>query len=601
MRINRICFVIVASFLSLGFYNLFHGSGDIHSQTLNYVLEVEDRNAQTFGVKITVEDAGKERIIFRMPRWSPGAYRIREYAENVVTFAASNRAGKKLNVQKISDDGWQVLPAGNSVIVEYQVAPAYETWSQVALDSNYALVEGPSIFMYIEGKTDLPIHVEYRVPDDWSVASPLKPLSDSKFFFAKNYDVLVDSPAQLGEFERRQFTLKDVPIDLIFHGSTSFAVDSFLVMVQKICEYQADFFNEIPFDRYVFFYKIFPGRGSGGGLEHSNSTTIGLSGDRLSTSVISAAEVTAHEFFHAWNVELIRPKVLEVIDYTQEERTKALWFCEGVTSYYESLTMVRTGLWNEAQFLNELKRQIEGLQENRDRRNTSVEDASQFVWERGYIHTGVSFYNKGQLLGLLLDLQMRQATGNRASLDEVMRFMNWWFAKGNVGFEEHDIQRAVNAVAQRDFSDFFEKYVAGTQELPLVEALAFAGYSATLTSDWVPSIGDIIFVGPRNRVIYVEEGSQMADAGVIRDDYLRRVADIEISSLSQLTELIRNFEVGAEIAITVMRDGEELALRGRVGKKELVACEIESLAAPDDAQMTIRRGWLEGWTGDRNQ
>lgn len=597
MRVSKIWFVIFVSFSFVGFYNLFLTSAENGAPAIHYVLSVDDPHAPFFNVTIAFENPGRARLIFRMPRWSPGAYRIRNYADNVVAFAAHNRAGKKLNVQKVSEDGWQVVPSGDFLEVSYQVEPAYETWSQTALDTNYALVEGPSVFMYLDGKTHLPATVEYRVPQNWGVASPLKPLPTPNHFYADNYDVLADSPAQLGNFDRRQFQINGVPIELVFHGAAEFAVDSFLVMTQKICAYQIEFFNEIPFERYVFFYRIFPGRASGGGLEHANSTTIGLSGERLSANVLSAAEVTAHEFFHVWNVKRIRPKILEAIDYTTEERTNALWFAEGVTSYYEALTLVRTQLWSEAEFLDEMERQIEGLQQTSDRRATSVEEVSRTIWERGYLHSGVSFYNKGELLGLLLDLYMRQATGNRVSLDDVMRFKNWWFAKENVGFEESDIERAVSSLAQHDFSGFFADYVSGTQELPFAEALSFAGYEVALSSEWAASLGEVLFVGPHNRIIYLDEDSPLFAAGVRKNDYLLQVAEVDVATRSQLLELVRQFEIGAELPVKIWREGEEAFFTVKVGKKEWAECEIAPMAAPTDLQLAIRRGWL---TGDRD-
>lgn len=595
MKARKTWFVIIVSAACVAFYSLFLNSRENDGEIIHYVLGI-DETYQFFNVKITIENSGSEPLIFRMPRWSPGAYRLRDYADNVVTFEAFNRNHKNLNVQKISADGWQVVPDGGYLAVEYQVEPAFETWSQGALDSSYALAEGPSVFMYVDGKTHLPATVEYRVPQNWQAASPLKPIGDGRFY-ADNYDTLIDAPAQLGNFARYQFAVNNTPIELVFDGNSDFSVDSFLVMTKKICEYQIDFFNEIPFERYVFFYKLLPGRSSGGGLEHANSTTIGLSAERLSTNVLSAAEVTAHEFFHVWNVERIRPKVFESIDYSAVERTNALWFSEGVTSYYEALTLLRTNLWSEERFLTEMERQIEQLLETGDRRETSVEEASHLIWERGYIHRGVSFYNKGALLGLLLDLNMRHVTRNRVSLDDLMRFMNWWFAKENVGFEDDDIRRAVNALTQNDFSRFFDNYVAGTRELPFEEALSFAGFSTTITTNWVASIGDVIFVGPRNRIVYIEEDSPISQSDVRKGDYLMQVDGIAIVSFSQFEEIVRRLEMGSQVTVTVSREDQQMQFSVVVGKKELADCEIELMNDTLELQQIIRRGWLEGWTG----
>jgi predicted metalloprotease with PDZ domain len=245
----------------------------------------------------------------------------------------------------------------------------------------------------------------------------------------------------------------------------------FASMVQRICEYQIDLMGDLPFTKYVFLYHFNLGFGSGG-LEHLNSTTISLSAPMLKDSVTTGASVTAHEFFHLWNVKRIRPKALGPFDYSQPVRTKALWFGEGVTSYYADLTQVRTGLITPQLFLYLQARQIRILQTNPDRLQTSVEKASWEIWERGYGSAGVNYYNKGQLLGLLLDLRLRRETGNKKSLDDLFRYLNENYAKQGKGFKEDELPEIAGNIAGQDVSDFFAKYVAGVDELPYQEYLA---------------------------------------------------------------------------------------------------------------------------------
>jgi predicted metalloprotease with PDZ domain len=593
---KQLLFPVTLALLILGFYQARMVANEADGKVINYSLRVDEHNYEFFTVQISLEPANSRPVIFRMPRWAPGAYRIRDYAGNVRSFRAFNEKHQELSVQKISSDGWQVVPLGRGIRVEYEVEPAYESWSQVALDSAYALVEAPAVFMYVEGETDRPILVSYTLPRGWKVASPLQP-KDKQVFYADNYDIFVDAPTQLGNLKGYRFTTKGVPIDLVFHGDIEFAADSFQVMVEKICEYQTDLFGEAPFERFVFFYKLLDGPYGGGGLEHANSTTIGLSSERLAENILSAAEVTAHEFFHVWNVKRIRPTVFTQFDYTKEARTKSLWFLEGVTSYYEALTLVRTRLWNEQIFLDELERQIEMLQETAERKKVSVEQASWQIWERGYSHIGLSFYNKGELLGLLLDLKIRHDTHNRFSLDDLLLFMNWWFAKQNIGFEEEDIRRAVNAISRKNYSLFFENYVAGTEELPYAETLNFAGLNVSIASDSIPSIGDIIFVGPRNRVVFIADDSPAKSAGLLKGDYLLELGGASITSHSQLNDLVNQYEFGSKVELKVLRTEEELNLPVTIGKKVLVDCEIEPIADPTELQLTIRKGWLQGWTG----
>ncbi|MFQ6113944.1 MAG: M61 family metallopeptidase [bacterium] len=598
MKIKRILLFFAATgFFYAGINHSFNNTAQNEFEKILYTLSVDEESFEYFHVKIEVNDLDSSVLNLRMPRWAPGAYRFREYFKNVRNFKAFDRAGNNLQVEKIGDNGWQVKASNNYVMIEYDVKPAFEFWSESSLDSTYALVQGPSVFMYAEGKRLSPILVKYILPDGWNIASPLNQIGDKNLFYADNYDSFIDAPAQLGYFKKLTFELKEVPFELIFHGYSNFSVDSFLVMVKDICQYQVDLFGDIPFEKYVFFYKLLLGQRSGGGLEHLNSTTIGLSSERLAQTVTSAAQVTAHEFFHVWNVKRIHPKVLGPFDYTKEAHTTALWFCEGVTSYYETLTLVRTKIWSTQKFIDKIERQIELLQETPDRHITSAERASWSIWERGYGHSGVSFYNKGQILGLLIDLKIRQATKNRFSLDDVMRFMNWWFAKENAGFEPGDIERAISAISQTDFSEFFDKYVSGTMELPYKKILAYAGLNIEIQGTWIPSIGDFYFVGPRNRVVTVKANSPVEEAGLRRRDLILSIDGKDISRFSQVTELVKTKEVGSQLTLKVLRDGVELSLPVEVGKKEKTICEIEPMKKPTDLQLNIQKGWLEGWTG----
>ncbi|MFQ5705878.1 MAG: M61 family metallopeptidase [bacterium] len=562
--------------------------------TISYTVGIDETSYEFFRIRIEVSHLPSKTLTLRMPTWSPGAYRIRDYSKNVTNFKAFDKTHALLNVERIGVDSWQVKLQSDYALVEYEVEPAFEFWSGNSLDSTHALVQGPSSLMYLEGFESKPCLIKFEVPDGWGIVSSLNK-SDSLNYYAENYPILIDSPALLGRFKRYSFRLNNVPFYLILTGDISFQTEPFLKMVQGICEYQIAFFKEIPFEKYDFFFTFSP-RQFGGGLEHGNSTVIGLSSAKVSEDMTRVAEVTAHEFFHAWNVKRIRPKVFSANDYTKQARTKDLWFSEGVTSYYATLTLLRTGIWGESRFLDEMEQEIVRLQMNPDRHHSSVELASWAVWERGFDPSFISYYNKGQILGLLLDLKIRAITNNRFSLDDVMRFMNWWFAKPGVGFAEGDIKRMVNTVSQTDLSGFFEKYVAGTVELPYQEILAAAGLTIDLTSDWVPDIGEFLLVGPRNRVVTVEANSPAEAAGLRRRDYLVQIDDAKVSSLKQAREIVRSKKIGSELHLKVLRNNVELTLPVEVGKKEIVTCEIRHADNPAPLQARIFEGWLKGMT-----
>ncbi len=563
---------------------------------LHYTLVIEKNHYDAFQVVIQVEHVDKNELIFRMPRWSPGAYRLRDYYENVRNFTAKDLRGHSLKVTRVEKDAWQVQTHNLPVMVNYEVQPAFEFWSGYALDSTYAIIQGPSVFMYIEGRKNEPIEITYKIPHGWQLVSPLPETNSSFTFHANNYDEFIDAPVFMGKFEYHKFKIQNVPFFVVLLGPVNFEISDFLDLIKRICKYQISLFNEIPFKKYVFFYRIQNQRRGGGGLEHLNSTVITLSSRRLEQNILNAAEVTAHEFFHAWNVKRIHPVGLGPFDYTKEVRTGNLWFSEGVTSYYAKLTLLRSHIWSLTKFLQEMADEIERLQETGERLFVSVQNVSRSIWERGYANPGLSYYNKGQILGWLLDLEVRRRTNNRVGLDDVMRFMNWWFAKENAGFAEGEIRRTLNALTQTDFTDFFENYVAGTAELPYEEILSSAGFNVSIESEWVPSIGDLLFLGPRNRVVLVEKGSPAEASGLRRGDLLIKIDDQLITSRSQFFDYIQQKKIGDIIKLKIRRDEIEKDLKVKIGRQQIVSCEIDPMSKLSKIQKVIFDGWLNGQT-----
>lgn len=251
--------------------------------------------------------------------------------------------------------------------------------------------------------------------------------------------------------------------------------------LHRITSYELKLMGGPPFSEYTFIFHIGPDSDvGGGGMEHMNSTAI------AATSTGSAAAIAAHEFFHVWNVKRIRPQTLQPVDYSKEQDTRALWFAEGVTSAYASYTLERTGLWSKQKFYADLASQIAELQSRPARKWQSAEESSLDAWFEKYDDynlpsRSISYYNKGQILGAMLDLAIRDATDNHKSLDDVMRLMNDEYAKAGKYYDDSEgVLRAVNEVTGKDFSDFFQQYVSGTAEIPYEKFLAIAGLELKL-------------------------------------------------------------------------------------------------------------------------
>ncbi len=563
-----------------------------------YTLSVHPGDMQYFYVNIRVEHNDGQRIIFSMPAWTPGGYMLGNFARRVTNFKAVNGRGEALDVLKIDPNSWEVQTNGCPIIsVSYKVDVAHGAFMGKAIGENFALVNGPSTFMYIRGKKNVPITVFFEKPSEWKIATGLEKGKNEQVFTAPNYDAFIDCPVLLGTFKQFEFKVNGVPHQVVFNGPTDFDTTAFVNMVKKIVTYETQgIYQDIPYRKYVFIYTIYPGMRGGGGLEHRNSTTIGLSGGLLKRDVTSGANVTAHEFFHLWNVKRIHPVVLGPIDYAKDVRTKSLWVCEGITSYYADLTLARTGIWSEEKFLSNQAKMMSELQSNPDRLKTSVEMASWKIWETGYGGSGISFYTKGQILGMLLDLKIRHLTNNRRSLDDVMRFLNQWFAKWGEGYKDSDILRAVNAVTNRDFSEFFNRYVAGTVELPYTKILAYAGLKPIFEKKNIPTIGKLAFFGPQNRVFAVDSESPVGQAGLMKNDHIIKIDGKKIKNRGDLAKILSRKKTGENLKFQITRAGRKMTLQVKVTEKEKVSCKIVPVSNPSPEQLMIRRSWMHGTT-----
>ncbi len=340
---------------------------------------------------------------------------------------------------------------------------------------------------------------------------------DAPNFVAPNYDALVDAPVEIGQFDEWTFAgggqAAGRTIRVVYHGEST-NHNALTLILSQIVNYETALMGGAPFSEYTFFLHVGPNYG-GGGMEHANCTAISVD------SFAQLANVSAHEFFHLWNVKRIRPQTLEPVDYTREMYTRALWFAEGVTSTYAAYTLVRTGLWSHAQFLADLGKQINELESRPARAWQSAEESSLDTWLDKYSlynrpEFSISYYNKGQLLGVALDILIRDATDNRASLDDVMRRMNREYAeRGRYYDDSAGVERAVEEVVRdeavgeakpgsapnaapgvepdtevnaarfggsTDFADFFKRYVSGTDEMPFADLLARAGLTLGMLS-----------------------------------------------------------------------------------------------------------------------
>ena len=419
--------------------------------------------------------AGMKTVRLQMPRWSPGDYSIQEHGKFVQELPKSDRTGNGI-WKRVDSSTWEA-PASPSLSFRYTISntPPGNFSENLKVTDRFAFYNGAAVYLYVVDHKNAPSTVSFDLPEGWKHVTPLEaspPREGMPAYSAPDYDVLADSPVVLGDVVTREFTSFGRPhIFAFFNRHQGMDYDSFAGPVRKVVEEQNRMMGGPPYRRYVFFVDV---GGRGGGLEHLNSTRIGWNARSPARNIVGLA---AHEFFHLWNVKRIRPISLGPFDYIDPPKTRNLWFVEGVTSYYGELTVLRAGLSDLQPYLNSIARSIGALQANPARRRVTADEASLRVWETRFSEGfgGLSYYHKGELIGLCLDLKLRGVTGSRASLDDVMRDMLARYALPKPGYPEDGIRDAVIRAGGAEMGPFYDLLARSTEEMPFEECLAYAG------------------------------------------------------------------------------------------------------------------------------
>src|SRR5262249_18208611 len=437
-----------------------------------------DKNPTThfLHVAIQVNRGGAASIDVAMPAWSPGSYNIHNGWRNVQEFSATDETGTALKFEKIDRQTWRIY-GGTARTITARYKLYYRNYND-----ELCYITGPSVFMHIVGRRpyplDGPVSVKLDAAPDWLVQTGMEPGKEKNSFVADSYDTFIDSSIALGKsWEQTEFDVKGVPHYIVFIGKGNYDKQRITSDTKAVVSYFAEIMGGLPYKKYVFFLRARPGQGSGG-LEHLNSTDISFSAYNTHQPEANYKRfmfVVAHEYFHLWNVKRIRPAILGPFDYTHEQNTRNLYVSEGMTSYWAAIGLKRSGVWSLKDFYDDLTREINTLQTSPGRKLMSVELSSWDTWNRGdnASNTSIDYYNKGQLIGNLLDLEIRQRTNNQRSLTDVFLYLFKNNGLPKPGFEERrGFRDAVELItreaapAKADFGDFFAKYVSGTDEIP---------------------------------------------------------------------------------------------------------------------------------------
>ncbi len=503
-----------------------------------YRVDVDDPHTHHFALTLTLPNPAPEQIV-SLPVWIPGSYMVREFARHLSALSA-RQGSRACEVLPLDKTTWRVRCEGRRTLTLSWRVYAFDTSVRAAfVDARRGFFNGTSLLLRVHGREHEPHRLRIgRLVEGWSIATAMTAVAagDGREFEAASYDELVDHPVALGEFWRGEFVAGGVPHELAVSGAPpGFDAARLLDCTRRICRetirfWHGDDRSRPPFARYLFLlHAVEDGYG---GLEHRASSALLIARrdlPRLGEKALGDGQVTllgliGHEYFHAWNVKRLKPAEFAHLDFERENYTRLLWFFEGFTSYYDDLLLRRVGLIDAGRYLKLLAKAINAVAATPGRRLQSVAEASFDAWNKYYrsdentANATVSYYQKGALVALALDLRLRL---RGASLDEAMRAL--WRATGGGPIGEDEIAAALREIGARPLAAELARWVHGRDDLPLAEALAAFGIAwQTERAGWAASLGLRLTEGPVTgvQVKSVLVGSAAAAAGVSAGDEL---------------------------------------------------------------------------------
>jgi predicted metalloprotease with PDZ domain len=478
------------------------------------------------------------------------------------------------------------------------------------LNDRHAFWNNAALLLYPEGHLSAPSTLRVVPHADWKIATGLPPAAGERNTFrAENFDILYDSPFLVSDFRVLSFDVRGVPHRVVIDGEGgNYDPERMERDVKKVVETTVAMMGDVPYRDYTFMLMLRP-RG-GGGLEHLNSTALISDpfGFRPDASYRGFLELVAHEYFHVWNVKRIRPDALGPFDYTGENYTRLLWVAEGVTSYYDRLLVRRAGQMTDKDFLDAVARSFESLQNTPGRQKMSIEEASFDAWIRYYrpdensTNVSVSYYDKGAIVGMLLDLEIRKRTNGARSLDDVMRQLYTDFGKKNRNVTPEDFQRAAEQQAGGSLDDFFRRYVRGRDELDYNAALQAVGLRLDTTGGAASAppgppaprayLGATFAQdGDRVTVRSVPSGAPAYDQGLYVNDQVVAVDGFRASATFIGTRVSEK-KPGDTLSLTVLRSDELRTINVKLGSRTEGTYRIVPLPSPTPEQMKMYEAWL---------
>ena len=583
------------------FYALLFLGFITNAQTNSYHISFENAVHHEAKVLISFPKVKTNTLNIKMSRTSPGRYALHEFVKNVYDFKATNSKGEKIEVKRKDPYSWDVSDHDGTVNIEYTLFANRGDGTYSQIDETHAHLNIPATFMYAEELQHRPVKVHFatRKDLDWKVATQLK-LESGTTYSAPDLYYFMDSPTEISDFDLKEFELGGQKIQFALHHKGSedeFA--EYFDQVKRIVEQEEAVFGELPefdFDKYTFLACYMPNV-SGDGMEHRNSTILTDKESLSEGGMKGNIGTVAHEFFHAWNVERIRPDELEPFDFSKANMTGSLWFAEGFTSYYTGLMLCRANVRTPKEYIEGLagtfnyvwnSPALEYFNPIEMSYQAPFVDAATSVDPTNRENTFISYYSYGSILGLALDLSLRQEDLN---LDDFMKLMWEKYGKSEVAYEIEDIETTLREYAGEDFASGFFKNHIYQSEMPDYEDL-FKNFGIKITRTDDNHFGADLTETEEGLKIYRNtfKESPAYQAGLASGDVILSLNNKAVSKTEDFNSTIKDF-TEESVKVKFKRFGEERTVNVKLEKDPTYTINIDENASAEAIEN--RENWLE--------